>query len=98
MSSFSIIEPNVNGPAYILLNVSFEQPRSIACCPTSLAMLNNFIYLALLLVTQSSDGHTVISPGLIATKGHISNWQSVISPGAVATKGHHSDGHWDHCY
>jgi hypothetical protein len=73
MPSFSFLEPTVAGPACILLNISFEQPRSIACYPTSLAMLNSFIYLSHLLVTQSSDGHTVISPRPIAIKGHNSD-------------------------
>jgi hypothetical protein len=49
-------------------------------------MLNSFIYSALLSVTHHSDGHMVISPGPVATKGHSNDEHSVISPRAVATK------------
>jgi hypothetical protein len=41
---FSFLEPTVIRPACILSNVSFDQPRSIAYCPTSLAMLNSIIF------------------------------------------------------
>jgi hypothetical protein len=41
---FSLFRAYCDRPSCILSNVSFEQPRSIACCPTSLAMLNSFIF------------------------------------------------------
>jgi hypothetical protein len=102
------LETTVTRPACILLNVSFEQLWSIACCPTSLAMLI-VSYSALLSVTQSSDGHTVISPQPVATMGHSSDlpisfiasplvsdpksqWEHWHSR-PIATQGHSSDGH-----
>jgi hypothetical protein len=33
----------------------------------------------------------VISPGVVAIKGHNSDGHSMISPGAVVTKGHNND-------